>query len=245
MDMSNVKVIFDNNVQKNVKKITDAEGNIIWYKVPDGYRKVEYIETNGTNYIDPILKVNNIVMFEFEAKWERLSLAEFSALFWYRTQESNNYPSIMCLLNYASANDDRFRMANYANGKTSTNSVPNTSGTNTVYYKTTGNRYNLNGTYYTYTQQDFNYSNMPNVDFYFPARYLSGTDTVHQFYAVRIYFFNIYSKTTGKPIRLFVPAKEDATGKVGMLELLSGIFYERQGTGEFGYRENGIVVQPT
>lgn len=52
MDMSNVKAIFDNNVQKNVKKITDAEGNILWYKVPSGYRKVEYLESNdGTSYI--------------------------------------------------------------------------------------------------------------------------------------------------------------------------------------------------
>lgn len=52
MDMSNVKAIFDNNVQKDVKKITDANGNILWYKVPDGYSKVEYLESNdGTSYI--------------------------------------------------------------------------------------------------------------------------------------------------------------------------------------------------
>lgn len=32
MEMSNVKAIFDNNVQKNVKKITDGNGNVIWRK---------------------------------------------------------------------------------------------------------------------------------------------------------------------------------------------------------------------
>lgn len=32
MDMSNVKTIFDNNVQKNVKKIQDGNGNVIWRK---------------------------------------------------------------------------------------------------------------------------------------------------------------------------------------------------------------------
>lgn len=52
MDMSNVKALFDNNVQKNVKKITDANGNILWYKIPDGYRKVEYLESSdGTSHI--------------------------------------------------------------------------------------------------------------------------------------------------------------------------------------------------
>lgn len=52
MEMSNVKAIFDNNVQKNVKKITDVNGNILWYKVPDGYRKVEYLESSdGTSHI--------------------------------------------------------------------------------------------------------------------------------------------------------------------------------------------------
>lgn len=32
MDMSNVKAIFDNNMQKNVKKITDENGNVLWRK---------------------------------------------------------------------------------------------------------------------------------------------------------------------------------------------------------------------
>ena len=231
---------------KRVLHIEDEHGTV-FNDVPIGYTKLDYIETNGTNYIDAGLKVNNSDMFEFEAKWERLSLTEFTGLFWYRTQSSNNYPSIMCILNY-NANGDNFRLANYANGNATTNKVSNTSGTNTVYYKTVGNRCNINGTSYTYAYQIYNYSNMPNFDFYFPARYLQGTDTEgYKFYAVRVYFFNIYNKTTGQPLRLFVPAKQDSTGKIGMLELKSGTFYERQGTGEFGYRESntGTVVQPT
>lgn len=231
---------------KKVLHIEDEHGTV-FNDVPVGYTKLDYIETNGTNYIDTGLKVNNSDMFEFEAKWERLSLTEFTGLFWYRTQTGNNYPSIMCILNY-NANGDNFRLANYANGNTTINKVSNTSGTNTVYYKTVGNRCNINGTGYTYAYQIYNYSNMPDFDFYFPARNLQGTDTEgYKFYAVRVYFFNIYNKTTGQPLRLFVPAKQDSTGKIGMLELKSGTFYERQGTGEFGYRESntGTVVQPT
>ena len=230
---------------RKILHIEDEHGTV-FNDVPAGYTKLDYIETNGTNYIDTGLKVNNSNMFEFEAKWERLSLSESSGLFWYRTQASNKYPSVMSILN-KNNNGDYFRFANYANGDFNTNRVSNTSGTNTVYYKTAGNRCNLNGTYYTFVEQNYNYSNMPNFDFYFPARYLQGTDTNYTFYAVRIYFFNVYNKLTGQPLRLYIPAKQDSTGKVGMLDLMSGTFYDRQGTGEFGYRESetGVVVNPT
>lgn len=52
MDMNNIKSIYDNSVGKEVKKIQDSNGNILWYKVPDGYRKVGYLESSGTQYID-------------------------------------------------------------------------------------------------------------------------------------------------------------------------------------------------
>jgi hypothetical protein len=51
MDMSNVKNVYDANAQKNVKKIQDADGNIVWYKVPDGYTKLQRLEFNGSQYV--------------------------------------------------------------------------------------------------------------------------------------------------------------------------------------------------
>lgn len=71
MDMSNVKTIFDNNVQKNVKKITDANGNIMWYKVPSGYRKVEYLESSdGISYIDTGISINSPCYYTTELKFQ-------------------------------------------------------------------------------------------------------------------------------------------------------------------------------
>ena len=51
VDMSNVKQIMHNN--KEVIKIEDSLGHIIWQKVPEQpYRRLEYIAFDGTNYCD-------------------------------------------------------------------------------------------------------------------------------------------------------------------------------------------------
>ncbi len=68
MDMSNVKSIYDNSVGKEVKKIQDANGNIIWYKVPDGYRKVEYIHGDGEQYINTGYSANANIEMNFKYK---------------------------------------------------------------------------------------------------------------------------------------------------------------------------------
>ena len=71
MDMNNVKSIYDNSVGKEVKKIQDSNGNIIWYKVPDGYRKVEYLESsNGASYIDTGISINSPCYYITEIKFQ-------------------------------------------------------------------------------------------------------------------------------------------------------------------------------
>lgn len=51
VDMSNVKQIMHNN--KEVIKIEDSSGHIIWQKVPEQpFRRLEYIAFDGTNYCD-------------------------------------------------------------------------------------------------------------------------------------------------------------------------------------------------
>ena len=51
VDMSNVKQIMHNN--KEVIKIEDSLGHIIWQKVPEQpYRRLEYLYFDGTNYCD-------------------------------------------------------------------------------------------------------------------------------------------------------------------------------------------------
>lgn len=51
VNMSNVKQIMHNN--KEVIKIEDSSGHIIWQKVPEQpFRRLEYIAFDGTNYCD-------------------------------------------------------------------------------------------------------------------------------------------------------------------------------------------------
>ena len=51
VDMSNVKQIMHNN--KEVIKIEDSLGHIIWQKIPEQpFRRLEYIAFDGTNYCD-------------------------------------------------------------------------------------------------------------------------------------------------------------------------------------------------
>lgn len=223
MDMSNVKTIFDNNVQKNVKKIADASGNILWYKVPSGYRKVEYLESSGTQYIDSGVEAKYSV--GIHTKFQCLSVVNAALCgtinnittgynsrhhlsphngqvgYWYVKNSNINTSTIRDSIDITAINTF------YFNPATGVYKVNNSTGSFTALQGTAGSNYGIFG------------------------RLSSSLDM--QSRPVRIYWFIMMDNNT--VVRHFIPVIRTADSKPGMYDLVNDVFYTNAGTGEFTY----------
>lgn len=219
MDMSNVKAVFDNNVQKNVKKITDANGNIMWYKVPDGYRKVEYLESSGTQYID----IQTFVDSEFTVK----TSIEYKS-------EVKDISPFGFLMTENSAAGKRFNFyTNPSSGGLFVGIGNSSSQTPYAQYPTLLNvkRQITGGEYgFSVDGQDF-LANNANIDwketfsFRLFGRYSNGT-------YVKTFKGKIYYFIVPRQFHL-IPVIRTADSKPGMYDLVNDVFYTNAGTGEF------------
>lgn len=224
MEMSNVKTIFDNNVQKNVKKITDANGNILWYKVPDGYSKVEYLESSGTQYIDSgveakysvgiytkfqCLSSKNAALCGVINRTEvagynnrhHLSPWNNQISYWYTKSSNTSSSTIRDSINVTAVNTF------YLNPATEVYKVNNSTGSFTALQGTAGSNYGIFGRL---------------------------SDTLEmQGRSVKIYWFIMMDDNI--VVRHFIPVVRSADDKPGMYDLVNGVFYTNAGTGEFTY----------
>ena len=223
MDMNNVKTIFDNNVQKSVKRITDAGGNILWYKVPSGYQQVEYIESSGTQYIDTGWVNNKKAIHSYKMKFRALALTEggFFGQF--------SSPAIRPGTLWMSVNDSAFRMSigsdNSAISKVSyaydtdihtfTNEINNSNKTYRVTYDNTESYKTYSGTVYS----DISI-----------CLFRSSTNTYRPI-STRIFYFIICEN--GQEARHLIPVVRNTDDKPGMYDLVNDVFYTNAGTGEF------------
>lgn len=227
MDMNNIKSIYDNSVGKEVKKIQDANGNIIWFKVPDGYRKVEYLEGSGTQYIDTGWVNYNKAIHSYKMKFQALALTEGG--FFGQFSSSAIRPGTLWL----SVNSRAFKMSigsdysaiskvSYAydtNIHTFTNEINEGERT---YRVTVDNE----ESYKTYSGTV--YSDIP------ICLFRSSTSKYHPISA-RIFYFIICEN--GQEARYLIPMLRNSDNKPGMYDLVNDVFYTNQGTGEFTWGE--------
>ena len=231
MDMSNIKEIFDNNVQKNVKKITDADGNIIWYKAPDGYTKLKYIHGDGEQYINTGYTTNANTELIFKYKSNLIVYPGTS-----RTR---------CILGGRLTFDNGIsiweRDGNYHYGNRSTtypaiySAIQNTN-IHRIRIAKGGDVYVDGIKVLTYIAG----SNFPTGCYLYLFTCLSasgvytrvnGTDKrtmIGQFYYCII-------KDNDVVVRHLVPVLRNSDNKPGMYDLINEVFYTNQGTGEFTY----------
>lgn len=78
INMANVKQIMHNN--KEVIKIEDSLGHIIWQKEPEQpYRRLEYIKFNGAEYVDTVKSITTsdinqgIIEFKIHVKYNNIT----------------------------------------------------------------------------------------------------------------------------------------------------------------------------
>lgn len=217
MNMSSVKAIFDNNVQKNVKKITDGSGNIMWYKVPDGYRKVEYLESSGTQYIDIQTYIDSefTVNTSIEYKTEVNNVSPFGFLMTENGAASKRF-------SFFTNNNGLF--AGIGNAQTQIGYAQYPSLLD-VKRQIVGGEYGFN-----VDGQDF-LANNADIDwketftFRLFGRYSNGTYTKK--FSGRIYYFIVPGQYN------LIPVIRTSDDKPGMYDLVNDVFYPNQGTGEF------------
>lgn len=222
MDMSNVKTIFDNNVQKNVKKITDGNGNIMWYKVPSGYRKVEYLESSGTQYIDTGVYCNHNMTFSTGiAKVENVNTT------WFGSRNSGNYSTKneQIYLNQNTRTITLFSTtADIANADFSLNYI-------TDITPQIGTKYDIRNMTCVETMNNAIYPL-----FLFGLNNI-GTPTLM---SARIYY--LFIKESQVTLHYFIPVVRNSDDKPGMYDLVNDVFYTNTGTGEFTYGGGGLIT---
>lgn len=236
MNMNNVKSIYDNSVGKEVKKIQDSDGNILWYKVPDGYRKVEYIHGDGEQYINTGYEANANIEIDFKYKSDFIPYSQpgqssiTRAIIGGRTAVSNgislwerdgNYQYGKGSLVYP-AIKTALENTNIHTVKIAKGGDLYVDGTKILTY-TPGSSF-LSGSYiYLFTTLSASGVNTRK----------NGTDKrtmVGQFYYCII-------KDNNVVVRHLIPVVRITDNKPGMYDLVNDVFYTNQGTGEFTWEE--------
>lgn len=229
MDMNNVKSIYDNSVGKEVKKIQDSNGNIIWYKVPDGYRRVEYLEGSGTQYIDTGWINNQRSVHSYEMKFQSLALTEGGFFGPFTSQSSIVRPGTLWL----SVSSSKFKMSIGTDNSnlskvsydydTNIHTFTNEVNENERTYRVT---FDNNESYKTYAGTVYSE--------YSTCLFRSSTSTYRPLSA-RIFYFII--RKNEQEVRHFIPVVRNTDDKPGMYDLVNDVFYTNAGTGEFTWGE--------
>lgn len=206
-------------VGKNVKKITDANGNILWYKVPDGYRKVEYLESSGTQYID----IQTYIDREFTVKTSieyKNTINDVSPFGFLMTENSVAGRRFAFFTN----SSDLFVGIGSSSSQVSYSQFPSLLNTK---------RQIIGGEYgFSVDGQDF-LANNANIDwketftFRLFGRYSNGT-------YVKTFKGKIYYFIVPRQFHL-IPVVRNSDDKPGMYDLVNDVFYTNAGTGEFTY----------
>jgi len=237
MDMNNVKSIYDNTVGKEVKKIQDANGNIIWYKVPDGFRKVEYIHGDGEQYINTGYESNTNIEIDFKYKSDQIPF--------YQPGWGSNTRAIIggrtAVLNGISLWE---RDGNYQYGEASTaypaikTALENTN-IHTVKIAKGGDLYVDETKILTYTPGSSflsgSYIYLFTTLSAYKAGYTREDGTDKRTMVGR--FYNCTIKDNGVVVRYLIPMLRNSDNKPGMYDLVNDVFYTNAGTGEFTWGE--------
>lgn len=231
MDTSNVKSIYDNSIGKEVKKIQDANGNIIWYKVPDGFTKLTYIHGDGNQYINTGYEANANIELIFKYKSDLIPYP-------------NSISSTRCIIGGRMTVQNGIslweRDGNYQYGKGSTKypavqqAIENTD-IHTVKIAKGGNLY-VDGTkILTYTSG----TSFPSGSYVYlfstlsqSSQWTRTSDSTDMRTMIGQFYYCIV-KNNNVVVRHLIPMLRNSDNKPGMYDLVNDIFYTNVGTGEF------------
>lgn len=185
--------------------------------LPEGYTELEYIESTGTQYIDTGFKPNNNTRVVIDV--DILETDVVNGLYGARDAGTTN-----AFVGFARTGDVQFNFT-YGNNA---NMFDSPTGSNKGRFKIDQNKgtVTINGTEITLTSIS---AFQCNYDMYVMGANTTGTPN-SQLDALKLYSCQIYDN--GTLIRDFVPCT-NASGTVGLYDLVNGIFYGNAGAGTF------------
>lgn len=222
------------------RKVADhrGEGEYVWKKslpmirLPEGYTEIEYIETTGTQYIDTGFYPNQDTRVVVDVDTTSSKSLSFPAIFSTSSLSSNKQRFVLMLYNEQAGFHDHY-------GGTAINS------SNIGMYGRHIIDKNKNITYLDgEAVSTFAYSAFQST---VSLNLFASNDGSMQYYAkVKMYSCKVYDNDV--LIRDFVPCK-NASGTVGLYDIVNSKFYANNGTGtftageEYTYREfEGYIV---
>ena len=188
--------------------------------LPSGYRRLSYIESSGTQYINTNVKPNNNsrIVVDFESKASGLKglfgsrNSNDSAAFIMWLENPYVYPVFSSASSYNT----------YPISKSSTN--------NRFIYELNKNVATVDGVSITLPSGTFSGSN-----YLYLLTVNNGGSADSRMASGKLYGCQIYSN--GTLTKNFIPALNVSTNKAGLYEEISGTFYGNAGSGNFTYAE--------
>ena len=199
-----------------------------WSLLPQGYTQVEYIESTGTQYIDTNAQIFNKDKHEIVIDFEPTAFYNYNQLF----GSTTNADSFEAWI-YSTGNlHGRYNGSVYGNQNALT--------VNTRYLvdliKDNANLFKyVDGTLYPGGATNVTTSTATGT----LTLFKSGSD----YSKFKLYSAKIYAND--EVVRDYVPCIEDASGRVGLYDVVNGIFYENSGTGDFTAGNASYITSST
>ena len=194
--------------------------------LPRGYTQVEYLESNGTQYINTRYYPNNLTDVECKFMYNQLTGNTASSVFGVRDTDGTVKQFLM------SVSGGNLWIVNGLNNRSVSGVSP---VVNTEYVI----RIAPDGAYWNGTKvlaMTSSVANCPDYSMFMFGRHVrSGSGFANPFYG-KIYYFKIYE--AGVLTRNFIPCK-NPSNVAGLYDTVNGVFYTNAGTGTFN---TGSVV---
>ena len=212
-----IAVDYDSEYGKLPFPTKTGYGFLGWSLVPSEYEQIEYIEGNGEQYIDTGYKPNTRT--GVDVKYEFTNIYTQERVF--GVQGLNEQPGTM---NYEVYIGDDYKLSyGYKDGAGNWIHLPIDADTNIhrLKFNVIGNGFKIDDSMYTINNQSTIQSPY-NMYIMATNKAVNGAGRVGGNASIRIYDFTIYE--AGVLQKRFIPCKRKSDGKVGMYELVDGVF---------------------
>ena len=188
--------------------------------LPSGYKKLEYIKSSGTQYVDTKFKANNNTRVLIDAEYIDTS-GDYPILFGARTAVGQNMFSLMYNTSYFRSDYNTTYTQQWESVATGRRIYDKNKETTTI-----------NGVSKSYTNSAFQ------CDANLTLLCLNNNGTKQWFASAKVYSCQIYDN--GTLIRDYIPC-QTTSGEIGLWDYVNSVFYGNAGTGTF---TAGPIVVP-
>lgn len=196
--------------------------------MPSGYKRLDYIESSGTQYINTLVNTNSTT--NFEITFQSINVSASAMLFGAQNSWGNTSNSVWQWPNTFSVYNNDLGTVIYYDLSTNVHTL-----------RKNGTSFKVDDNSYTISTSSFTSTN----PFYLFMGYdgsLGGAHTREK-NNQRLYLCKIYDDAT--LVRDFVPSMRESDSAIGLYDLVNNVFYENSGTGTFTYGhilENNISL---